>query len=76
MDRYLSGKDLIVLPRTTVMGSMAQYICNAGDDFQPMNANFGIMEDLDFKHSKHDRKMLYGKRALEDMEKEVRRIND
>lgn len=77
MDRYLKGKELITLPKTTVMGSMSLYICNADDtNFQPMNANFGIMEELYFKHSKHDRKALYGKRALEVMEKEVEKINE
>ncbi|MDE7162101.1 MAG: hypothetical protein K2N65_05010, partial [Anaeroplasmataceae bacterium] len=59
----------------SVMGSMAQYICNASPDgFQPMNANFGIMEDLNFPHKKKDRKMLYAKRALEIMEQERRKL--
>lgn len=77
MDRYLKGKELIVFPRTTVMGSMAYYICNASlDGFQPMNANFGIMEDLNIPHKKKERKMLYAKRALEVMEKEIKRLDD
>lgn len=77
MDRYLQGKELKVFPSTTVMGSMANYICNASaDGFQPMNANFGIMEDLNIPHKKADRKMLYAKRALEAMEKEIIELND
>lgn len=77
MDRYLQGKELKVFPSTTVMGSMANYICNASaDGFQPMNANFGIMEDLNIPHKKADRKMLYAKRALEVMEKEIIELND
>lgn len=77
MDRYLQGKILKVFPSTTVMGSMANYICNASaDGFQPMNANFGIMEDLNIPHKKADRKMLYAKRALEVMEKEIGDLND
>ena len=77
MDRYLSNKELIVFPTTTIMGSMANYICSANPEgFQPMNANFGIMKDLDIPHKKKDRKMLYAKRALEDMEREVNRINE
>lgn len=72
MDRYLKQLPLIVFPSTTIMGSMAKYICNANpDDFQPMNANFGILDDLDFKHKKKERKGLYAKRALEDIEKVV-----
>ncbi len=72
MDRYVQGLTLISFPKTTIMGSMAYYICNANsDDFQPMNANFGIVEELNFKHKKKERKGLYAKRALEDIEKVV-----
>ena len=75
MDRYLKGLELVVLPKTTVMGSMAHYICNASDtDFQPMNANFGIMEDLGFPHKKKERKMHYANRALRVMEEEVKKL--
>ena len=75
MDRYLSNKELVVFPSTTVMGSMAKYICNASpSDFQPMNANFGIMDELGFPHEKNERKALYAKRALEDMESEIKKL--
>ena len=56
MDRYLKNEELIVLPGSTVMGSMSLYICNASKEgFQPMNANFGIMKDLDIPHKKQER---------------------
>ena len=77
MDRYLKNKELIVLPDTTIMGSMSLYICNASaDGFQPMNANFGILRELGFKHGKKERKMLYANRALEDMKEALNKIND
>lgn len=77
MDRYLKGKPLWVFPPETVMGSMSLYICNASaEGFQPMNANFGIMKDLDMPHKKKERKMLYAKRALETMEREIEIIHD
>ena len=77
MDRYLQGKKLHTFPPTTVMGSMAHYICNASPvDFQPMNANFGIMEELGFPHKKKERKMHYANRALEIMLKEKESLND
>ena len=77
MDRYLKGKELITLPQSTVMGSMSLYICNASKEgFQPMNANFGIMSDLDIPHKKCDRKALYAQRALDTMDKEIKCIND
>lgn len=77
MDRYLKGKELHVFSSETIMGSMAHYICNASPEgFQPMNANFGIMPDLGIPHKKKERKMLYAKRALEKMEREIDAIND
>ncbi len=77
MDRYLRGMKLVTLPRSTVMGSMAYYICNANEnDFQPMNANFGIMEDLNVPHKKKERKALYAERALRVMKEEVEKINE
>lgn len=70
MDRYLSGKEGYVFSSKTVMGSMANYICNASPNgFQPMNANFGIMADIEFKHKKKDRKSLYASIALEEIKK-------
>lgn len=77
MDRYLKNKELHTFSMKTVIGSMSYYICNASQEgFQPMNANFGIMEDLGIPHKKKERKMLYAKRALEQMEKEIEAIND
>ena len=75
MDRYLSGKPLHTFSRKTVMGSMAYYITHANPEgFEPMNANFGIMEDLTIPHKKKERKALYGKVALEEMAKEKEMI--
>ena len=77
MDRYLRGKELHIFPNTTALGSLSLYITNASEkDFQPMSANFGIMADLDFSHKKNERKALYGKRAIEVMEKEIKSLND
>ncbi|MCR4898304.1 MAG: methylenetetrahydrofolate--tRNA-(uracil(54)-C(5))-methyltransferase (FADH(2)-oxidizing) TrmFO [Acholeplasmatales bacterium] len=77
MDRYLQNKELIVMSQDTIMGSMSLYICNASEnDFQPMNANFGIVSPLPEKTPKKDRKALYSKRALEAILKEKEKIND
>ena len=60
MDRYLQGLEQVVFPNTTVMGSMAQYICNANPDgFQPMNANYGIIESIDRDKIKIKDQALY-----------------
>ncbi len=76
MDRYLKGKELVILPKTTMMGSLSLYITSENTDFQPMSANFGIVDDLNIPHKKADRKRLYGERALKEMERELKIIND
>ena len=68
LDLYLKGKEQVVFPRTTALGSIMHYITHASKtSFQPMHVNFGVMEDLGYKHKKKDRKRLYGERALEDI---------
>lgn len=68
MAKQMLGEEPVVLPPTCIMGSMAHYITHTHPDyFQPMNANFGIMQLL-VNVKKKDRKEAYGKQALEVME--------
>ena len=68
MSRLVEGKELVELPATCMMGAMVQYITHASQsNFQPMNANFGIMK-LEQEVRKSDRKEAYGKQALQVME--------
>ena len=47
MARYLKGEAPIDFTRKTAMGALAHYVSEYnGGSFQPMNANFGIMESL------------------------------
>lgn len=55
-----------IFHRETVIGALAKYISTPNDKFQPMNANFGIIPELDKKIK--DKKKRYeklGDRALE-----------
>ncbi len=65
--RLYKGEELLTLPKTTVMGAMAHYITHTDSKhFQPMNANFGILEELPERI--RDKKIRYetlAKRALE-----------
>ncbi|MCR1869085.1 methylenetetrahydrofolate--tRNA-(uracil(54)-C(5))-methyltransferase (FADH(2)-oxidizing) TrmFO [Longicatena caecimuris] len=64
MANLIRGKTVITLPSTCVIGSMVNYITHASAKyFQPMNANFGIMQ-LEAKVKKKDRKEAFGKQAL------------
>ncbi len=58
------GEPLVTLPNTTMMGAMAHYITHASpDNFQPMNANFGIF-NLEHYVPKSNCKEAYSAQAL------------
>ncbi len=68
MARILKGKEPLVYPRNTVMGSLSYYITHASKtNFQPMKANFGILPDLEIKVKKKMKKEAYASRAIECM---------
>ncbi|MCD7033792.1 FADH(2)-oxidizing methylenetetrahydrofolate--tRNA-(uracil(54)-C(5))-methyltransferase TrmFO [Metabacillus sp. GX 13764] len=68
---YVLGKELVTMPSETAMGSMARYITTANpENFQPMNANFGIFPELPERiKSKKERYEAYANRALETIQK-------
>ena len=61
------GKEELVLPKETVIGTLADYISTEREDFQPMNANFGILPQLPEKIK--DKKLKYMKLAEISLEK-------
>lgn len=65
IDSLLTNNKLNPLPKETIIGAMGRYIETPNKNFVPMNANFGLLEPLNFKHYKKDRKELYAKRAIE-----------
>ena len=57
----------VTFPETTILGALAKYISTSNSKFQPMNANFGILPELEGKKIK-DKKQRYmelAKRSLE-----------
>lgn len=53
MFRYLNNQELVSLPSTTVLGAIQNYIAQAPEkDFQPMNANYGIVDAENMKDKK------------------------
>ncbi|MCI8412770.1 MAG: methylenetetrahydrofolate--tRNA-(uracil(54)-C(5))-methyltransferase (FADH(2)-oxidizing) TrmFO [Clostridia bacterium] len=66
--RLLQGKPLVSLPPTTMLGSLYRYITSFAGDFQPMNANFGILPPLvPAVRDKAKRKTAYCERSLSDL---------
>ena len=65
MDRKLSGKQSLDLDGRTVIGALASYVATENPDFQPMNANYGILKPLgEIVRKKTDKKRLCGERSL------------
>ncbi len=65
-DKVLPNK--VIFSEYTVIGSLAKYISTSNTKFQPMNANFGILPELEGKKIK-DKKERYTKLAERSLEK-------
>jgi methylenetetrahydrofolate--tRNA-(uracil-5-)-methyltransferase len=66
VSRFAEGKDLIVLPESTMLGALCSYISSSDPArFQPMKANFGIFPPLDdgVRRNRRDRARAYADRS-------------
>lgn len=65
--KLVLGEELVTFPQETAIGSMANYITTTNQkNFQPMNANFGLLKDLPVKiKNKKERNEQYANRAIE-----------
>jgi len=68
--RMLAGGTPLVPPPTTMLGALYRYVHTAdAEHFQPMNANFGLLEPLERPVAdKQRRKALLAERALVDID--------
>ena len=57
----LLKQEKIIFPKNTMIGALANYISTPNNEFQPMNANFGIIEQLE--ENIKDKKLKYEKIA-------------
>lgn len=65
-DKDKTNLKKIIFPEETMIGALAKYISTTNKNFQPMNANFGILPELGERIK--DKKLKYQKladRALE-----------
>ena len=62
----IEGKPPLELPQTTILGSLTNYLTRPNNNFQPMNANFGLLPPVDVR-KKDERKRAYGERAIKDL---------
>jgi methylenetetrahydrofolate--tRNA-(uracil-5-)-methyltransferase len=70
LDRLLSGAEPVIPPPTTMLGALYRYLREADPrHFQPMNANFGLMDDLERRvKDKREKRERLAERALAVME--------
>ena len=62
------GKKELNFPKTTMIGSIINYLTSPNENFEPMNANFGIVPPLEEKiKDKLMRKEALSRRALGDI---------
>ncbi len=73
---YVLGKELVVFPQETAIGSMAHYITSANPKhFQPMNANFGLFAPLDEPiKDKKKKNEQYAERALRTIQNFLKKL--
>lgn len=74
--RLETGRELLIFPETTAIGSLAHYITHADpNNFQPMNATFGIIAPLAKRvREKRERALAVSNRALEALEQMTRQV--
>lgn len=64
----LLGGEPVVFPRETVCGALSAYVSSPNADFQPMNANYGILAPIEYAgRDKKEKRRLYAERSLAEM---------
>lgn len=74
MHRMLSGKSEIIPDENTIIGALSRHISSENKNFQPMNANFGIVPILNIRDKK-EKKRKYAERSLQAMDRYIREVN-
>ena len=70
LSRLLAGEEPVLPPPTTMLGALYRYLREADPrHFQPMNANFGLVDELPGRvKDKRRKKELLAERALAEMD--------
>jgi methylenetetrahydrofolate--tRNA-(uracil-5-)-methyltransferase len=71
LSRLLHGEEPVLPPTTTMLGALYRYLRDADPrHFQPMNANFGLLDDLPAPiRDKRAKREKLAERALADMQR-------
>ena len=71
VEKFLGKNVKVTFDNNTMIGALANYISSEKDNFQPMNANFGILKELEGNKIKDKKKRyeMLSNRALKLLEK-------
>lgn len=68
LNKKIKGEKIEYVSHNTVLGSLAKYITTENDDFEPMNANFGILPPLDYMiRDKAEKKKAQAERSIKEI---------
>ncbi len=68
--RLVHGMPCVVPPATTALGSLLHYVSDRRRrDFQPMNANYGIIPPLETRTRGHEKRLRLAERAAHDLDR-------
>lgn len=76
LDRRLRGKRDIDFTDLTVIGALAKHCSTVCEDFQPMNANYGILSPVGRMKDKAEKKRFLSARALDKIKEITEIINE
>lgn len=77
LERKLKGKKSVRISDKTVSGALIKYITTQNQDFQPMNANFGILPPTEIMtKDKALKKKMQAERSLKEISNFIKEIND
>jgi methylenetetrahydrofolate--tRNA-(uracil-5-)-methyltransferase len=75
--RLVHGREPVAPPVTTALGSLLAYITDpARKDFQPMNANFGVLPPIGSRIKGREKKQIMADRALNDLDMWLREVGE
>ncbi len=63
--RLARGDEPVELPREMMLGGLLRYVTSPTDNFQPMNANLGLLPPLEKRLRGRDKRRALAERALE-----------
>ena len=76
LTKKINGEEYLPISEKTVAGALAKYITTENKDFQPMNANFGILPSLNMiVKDKSQRKKMLAERSLQEIDQFKKEMN-